>query len=559
MASAQSGAAAMPNQAQFEAIQPGEAGATLEPHLDSGAKDAQNAILSDPQPIHAIDAEHADQGGLDHDHAQHDDDHQTAASSSSRADHVNIPIDATSRRPTSASSSPVSDKERVASDGSSRSSSPARGSNEKQSDSAKNKRTKKKKGDDEAVDRVGFKQLYRYATVWDHLFNFVGLIAAAAAGAVQPLMTIVFGSLTTAFLEYSNALLFGGDIPAARDHLNSEIVHGVLFLVYIGVAMLVATYVYMAAWIYTGQVVTRRIREHYLQAILRQDIAYFDVVGAGEITTRIQSDIQLIQEGISDKIPMSVMFISAFVTGFIVAYVKSWQLALALSSMIPCIIIAGALMNAVTAKLQQAELDRVSKAASIAEESLATLRTAKAFGIEHNLVQLYDESNRQATRFGIKRSLYQGIGMGLVDAQKIRAKVATEKLDGEDSDSDDNHAPLTAEANAAPAPLATTDAEKARLRDEAKAEMPAGLDKSVTRGSVASAILQQRQRQAEADKESEKIPSIFYLLYRLAKINRDHIMTLTSRCAVPLAAGRVRSRRAASCCTTPTSGRCSSL
>lgn len=849
----------MPNQAQFEAVQPGEAGATLEPHLDSGAKDAQNAILSDPQPIHAIDAEHADQVGLDHDHAQHDDDHQTAASSSSRADHVNIPIDATSRRPTSASSSPVSDKERVASDGSSRSSSPARESNEKQSDSAKNKRTKKKKGDDEAVDRVGFKQLYRYATVWDHLFNFVGLIAAAAAGAVQPLMTIVFGSLTTAFLEYSNALLFGGDIPAARDHLNSEIVHGVLFLVYIGVAMLVATYVYMAAWIYTGQVVTRRIREHYLQAILRQDIAYFDVVGAGEITTRIQSDIQLIQEGISDKIPMSVMFISAFVTGFIVAYVKSWQLALALSSMIPCIIIAGALMNAVTAKLQQAELDRVSKAASIAEESLATLRTAKAFGIEHNLVQLYDESNRQATRFGIKRSLYQGIGMGvfffviysgyalafyfgakllasghiksgtvmnvilsiligafsmammapnmqalsyafaagakvfetidrvppidssdpsglrpescaghisfrdvdfayparpdvpvldgfnlevpagkvtalvgasgsgkstivslverfydpdagaaylddidlrdlnlkwlrtqiglvsqeptlfstdifsniahglintpqqhlpddekekiiidaakmanahgfisqlpdgyrtmvgergfllsggqkqriaiaravvknptillldeatsaldtqseavvqdaleqasqnrttitiahrlstiknadkivvmgkgviletgthdellalngayaqLVDAQKIRAKVATEKLDGEDSDSDDNHAPLTAEANAAPAPLATTDAEKARLRDEAKAEMPAGLDKSVTRGSVASAILQQRQRQAEADKESEKIPSIFYLLYRLAKINRDHIMTL---------------------------------
>lgn len=293
-----------------------------------------------------------------------------------------------------------------------------RQSDEKNSDSTtKSKRShnKRKKSHDQdgIVDRVGFKQLYCYATIWDHIFNFVGLIAAAAAGAVQPLMTIVFGSLTTAFLEYSNALLFGGDIPAARDHLNHAIVHGVLFLVYIGVAMFVATYIYSATWVYTGQIITRRIREHYLQAILRQDIAYFDVVGAGEITTRIQTDIQLIQEGISDKIPMSVMFISAFVTGFIVAYVKSWQLALALSSMIPCIIIAGALMNAVTAKLQQAELDRVSKAASIAEEALATLRTAKAFGIEDNLVDLYDESNRQATRFGIKRSLFQGVGMGV--------------------------------------------------------------------------------------------------------------------------------------------------
>lgn len=320
----------------------------------------------------------------------------------------------TPRRPHASISNPVSDKNDSGSTTSSQSSSEeARQSDDSAARSKRSKRNKKHADDGSAVERVGFKELYRYATTWDHLFNFIGLIAAAAAGAVQPLMTIVFGSLTTAFLQYSNALLFGGDIPAARNHLNHEIVHGVLFLVYIGVAMLAATYIYMAAWVYTGQVITRRIREKYLEAILRQDIAYFDVVGAGEITTRIQTDIQLIQEGISDKIPMSVMFISAFVTGFIVAYVKSWELALALSSMIPCIIIAGALMNAVTAKLQQAELDRVSKAASIAEEALATLRTAKAFGIEDNLVELYDESNRQATRFGIKRSLFQGIGMGV--------------------------------------------------------------------------------------------------------------------------------------------------
>lgn len=331
-----------------------------------------------------------------------------------RSDDIAIDMDRGVARSHGSPQSPLTEK-------SSQESNEGRGSDEKSGDSSKpskgssnkKKKAKKKSADDGAVDRVGFRELYRYATFWDHLFNFIGLIAAAAAGAVQPLMTIVFGSLTTAFLEYSNALIFGGDLPAARTHLNHEITHGVLFLVYIGIAMFAATYIYMAAWVYTGQIITRRIRERYLQAILRQDIAYFDVVGAGEITTRIQSDIQLIQEGISDKIPMSVMFISAFVTGFIVAYIKSWQLALALSSMIPCIIIAGALMNAVTAKLQQAELDRIAKAASIAEEALATLRTAKAFGIEDNLVGLYDESNREATRFGIRRSLYQGIGMGV--------------------------------------------------------------------------------------------------------------------------------------------------
>jgi ATP-binding cassette subfamily B (MDR/TAP) protein 1 len=46
----------------------------------------------------------------------------------------------------------------------------------------------------------------------------------------------------------------------------------------------------MWTWTYTGEANAKRIREKYLQAILRQEIAYFDKVGAGEVTTRIQTD-----------------------------------------------------------------------------------------------------------------------------------------------------------------------------------------------------------------------------------------------------------------------------
>jgi len=56
------------------------------------------------------------------------------------------------------------------------------------------------------------------------------------------------------------------------------------------VGVLVCTYVYMCGWVYTGEVNAKRVREHYLQAVLRQDVAYFDKVGAGEVATRIQTD-----------------------------------------------------------------------------------------------------------------------------------------------------------------------------------------------------------------------------------------------------------------------------
>ena len=54
--------------------------------------------------------------------------------------------------------------------------------------------------------------------------------------------------------------------------------------------MFITTYIYMQLWVYTGERCSKRIRERYLQAILRQDVSYFDDVGAGEVATRIQTD-----------------------------------------------------------------------------------------------------------------------------------------------------------------------------------------------------------------------------------------------------------------------------
>ena len=57
-----------------------------------------------------------------------------------------------------------------------------------------------------------------------------------------------------------------------------------------GVGMFICTYIYMNIWVHTAEMTAKRIRERYLRAILRQDIAFFDKVGAGEVTTRIQTD-----------------------------------------------------------------------------------------------------------------------------------------------------------------------------------------------------------------------------------------------------------------------------
>ncbi|MCO5599877.1 hypothetical protein L7F22_053984 [Adiantum nelumboides] len=265
--------------------------------------------------------------------------------------------------------------------------------------------------------KARFFDLFRFATKWDIFWNLCGVVAAGAAGAAQPIMTIIFGNLTTTFLTYTNTLSDPNATPeslaAARATLQHYISQDALYLVYTGIAMFGATYIYMATWIYTGEEITRRTRETYLASILRQEIAYFDTIGAGEVTSRIQNDIHLIQEGISDKFPMSVMFVATFIAGFVVAYARSWQLSLAMSSVLPCIIGAGALMNVFVTKYQQIELQYIAQAASVAEEALSTVRTAKAFAIEQRLVDLYDESNVETTKQGKRKAIVQGVGFGI--------------------------------------------------------------------------------------------------------------------------------------------------
>lgn len=86
-----------------------------------------------------------------------------------------------------------------------------------------------------------------------------------SASAINPLMTVVFGNLTGVFQGF-----FLGQYT--RGYFNHELSHYTLYFVYIGIAEFVVTYVATVAFIYTGEHLTRKIRERYLAAILRQNI-----------------------------------------------------------------------------------------------------------------------------------------------------------------------------------------------------------------------------------------------------------------------------------------------
>ncbi|KAI0789769.1 P-loop containing nucleoside triphosphate hydrolase protein [Abortiporus biennis] len=271
------------------------------------------------------------------------------------------------------------------------------------------------------IKPVSFLELFRFSTRTEVVLDVIGLVAAGAAGAAQPLMSLLFGNLTNDFISFEiilNEAQIGvpgaaDQVPIAAAHFRHTASLDASYLVYIGIAMFACTYIYMFIWVFTGEVNSKRLREKYLQAVLRQDIAFFDNVGAGEVATRIETDTHLVQQGISEKVALVVTFLAAFVTGFALAYARCWRLALALTSILPCIAITGGVMNAWISKYMQISLNHVADGGSLAEEVISTVRTAQAFGTQETLAELYDGHIKQSKSVDMKSAAWQGCGMAI--------------------------------------------------------------------------------------------------------------------------------------------------
>ncbi|KAF9254844.1 ste6-like protein [Marasmius fiardii PR-910] len=277
----------------------------------------------------------------------------------------------------------------------------------------------------EQVLPVPFFQLFRFSTKLELIMNGLALIAAAAGGAAQPLMTLLFGKLVNSFVNFQvivgqmqdpntdaeKAAQLQGAFPSVAAAFRHDASMLALYLTLIGIGSFLVTYTYMLTWVYTGEVLAKRVREQYLRAVLRQDIAFFDNVGAGEVTTRIQTDTHLLQQGTSEKVALVVVYLSAFLTGFIISYAQSWRLALAMSSLLPVTSITGATMTRFISRYMQQSRGFIADSGTLAEEVIATIRTAQAFGSQKKLSDMYDTHLGRARVMDTKSAIVNGLGL----------------------------------------------------------------------------------------------------------------------------------------------------
>ncbi|OBT62096.1 hypothetical protein VE03_09020 [Pseudogymnoascus sp. 23342-1-I1] len=247
--------------------------------------------------------------------------------------------------------------------------------------------------------------LYRYATFNDKLIIALSIVCAIAAGAALPLMTIVFGNLTGQFQG-----LIVGSTP--KDEFKGILSHNVLYFIYIAIAEFVTVYIFTVGFIYTGEHMSGKIREQYLAACMRQNVGFFDKLGAGEITTRITADTNLVQDGISEKVGLTLAAVATFVTAFVIGFVKYWKLTLILSSTVFAIVFLMGGLSRFIVKFNKKSLESYALGGTIAEEVISSIRNATAFGTQDKLARQYDQHLAEAEKWGYKVKVTLGTMIG---------------------------------------------------------------------------------------------------------------------------------------------------
>ncbi|PVU93215.1 hypothetical protein BB559_003386, partial [Furculomyces boomerangus] len=257
---------------------------------------------------------------------------------------------------------------------------------------------------------VSFSALYRFATPGEKLMLAVGFFCSICAGGGMPLMTIFFSNAAGAFISY-NYYIQLGQSKIAEDALKKVVYHNSLIFVLVAIAMFIISYGQSAIFSVTAERQTLRIREAYYKSVLKQDMAWFDKTATGDLTTRISSDVSLIQDGIGVKASYMVQYLTTFVGGFVIAFVRGYKMALVIVSLVPLIGLIATIMGKNVSKLTKQVQDHYAKSGAIANEVLSSMRTVMAFNGQKRELQRFDENNAKAGNSEILKARFLSLGL----------------------------------------------------------------------------------------------------------------------------------------------------
>ncbi|XP_067949637.1 multidrug resistance protein 2-like [Watersipora subatra] len=286
---------------------------------------------------------------------------------------------------------------------------------------------------------------FRFADTLDIILMSVGSLSLMSIGVAVAFNILNFGSLISKFIIFETPnlralaqsnntlqaecaklrlleLSDGNRDTEAKETMRSLTMAFTVNFCAVGVYILIAAYLGITFWTWTGERQVRRIRTAYFKAVMRQSVGWFDEHKSGELNSHMVEDVEKLNYGFGNKMALFIQWSSTSVSGFLVAMSVCWRLSLVTSATCPLYIAVLMLAIKYIKKCIRRELEASAKAGAVIQETFSSIKTVAAFGGEQKAEQSLQAALETDTALAFL--LFTRLSAELNGVQKDRSKKA---------------------------------------------------------------------------------------------------------------------------------------
>ncbi|XP_056649119.1 ATP-dependent translocase ABCB1-like [Diorhabda sublineata] len=263
---------------------------------------------------------------------------------------------------------------------------------------------------------VSFLELFQFSSASGKVLMCLGILSSIASGILQPLNTVLYGTLTGDAITYAmaqrNVALTDEEKQAAEKVFLEATVRFTKLNLSLAFGMLLLSYFSTFSFNYTSMKQVFVIRCKYLKSMLNQDVSWYDTNQTGDFASRMSEDLCKFEDGIGEKVPIFLQNFFILITAVLISLIKGWELALISLVAIPATIIPFSIMNKLNAKYAKNEMQAYADSGAVAEEVISLIPTVTAFGGQQKELERYSKNLVIAKKNNIKRAIFNAVGFG---------------------------------------------------------------------------------------------------------------------------------------------------
>ena len=222
--------------------------------------------------------------------------------------------------------------------------------------------------------------------------------------AIALLSLLIAGALGLAFPQVVRMLIDAAFVQRDSAKLNR------LAIMLVAVFAAQAGFSFLRTYLlsYTGERIVADVRTQVYNHLTGLPVSFFANRRVGELTSRMASDVSVVQTvttgSITELLRLSIMLVG----GVAIIFITNTKLSLLMLAIVPVVIVSAHLYGRYVRRLSTRVQDRLAEANSVLEETLAAIRIVQSFVREEYERSRYRDRIQDSLKLAVRRAVASG-------------------------------------------------------------------------------------------------------------------------------------------------------